>query len=196
MTEDKKWGKDPKRRRRYYEANSERKVSPLLLEALQLGEFKTALELGCGAGVDAKEIAGQGIKLTAVDINPEVKEFLKDTSNINVIISSFEEFDFGKYDVIYSSGSLPFMKRSDFFNVLEKIKEALYPGGVFAARFWGANDDWNKPGREDGATFATVEEIKEVFKDLEEVKFEEKEKDGKTALGKQKHWHIIDVIYR
>ena len=41
------------------------------------------------------------------------------------------------------------------------------------------------------------DEILNLFKDLFEiVYFDEIEKDGRTALGKTKHWHIYNVIAR
>ena len=43
--------------------------------------------------------------------------------------------------------------------------------------------------------FLTKEQVLELFKnDYEIIKFKEIEKDGKTALGIMKHWHIYNVI--
>lgn len=43
--------------------------------------------------------------------------------------------------------------------------------------------------------FLSKQEVLELFKDsFEIIKFEEVEKDGKTGLGKIKHWHIYNVI--
>ena len=43
-------------------------------------------------------------------------------------------------------------------------------------------------------TFFSKEEVLNLFKSFEIINFGEMEKDGKTALGKEKHWHIINVI--
>ena len=40
------------------------------------------------------------------------------------------------------------------------------------------------------------DEVLELFKDFEIIKFDEIEKDRKTGLGKIKHWHIYDIIAR
>lgn len=43
-------------------------------------------------------------------------------------------------------------------------------------------------------TFLKREAVEQLFNDFELIKFEEIEKDGMTALGKEKHWHIYNVI--
>ena len=43
--------------------------------------------------------------------------------------------------------------------------------------------------------FFTKEQVQQLFKDsFDIIHFNEIEKDGKTGLGKMKHWHIYNVI--
>ena len=43
--------------------------------------------------------------------------------------------------------------------------------------------------------FLTKEQVLILFKDtFEIIEFNEVEKDGKTGLGKIKHWHIYNII--
>lgn len=43
--------------------------------------------------------------------------------------------------------------------------------------------------------FLSKEQVLELFKNtFEIIEFSEIEKDGKTGLGKMKHWHIYTVI--
>ena len=42
--------------------------------------------------------------------------------------------------------------------------------------------------------FLTKEQILNLFQDFEIIHFKEIEKDGKTGLGKMKHWHTYEVI--
>lgn len=42
--------------------------------------------------------------------------------------------------------------------------------------------------------FLAKESIMNLLDGFEIIKFEEIEKDGNTATGKNKHWHVYDVI--
>ncbi len=192
--EDELWINNPDKRRQYYEVSGSREAFPLLLRTLALGKFKTALDLGCGAGVDAREMARQGLEVTGVDINPEVRKYFKETPEVNVVISSFQDFDFGRYDLIFSKSAMVFLPPQDFIDVLGKIKKALNPGGIFSARLWGTNDSSNKPEYRNSRSFTTKKELKDIFKGYEIIELEESERDGETALGQPKHWHLIDII--
>lgn len=43
-------------------------------------------------------------------------------------------------------------------------------------------------------TFLTKEQVLRLLESFEIIKFEEVEKDGKTGLGKIKHWHTFEII--
>ncbi len=59
--------------------------------------------------------------------------------------------------------------------------------------FFGLNDSWAKI--KDQMIFLSKEKVLDLFKDyFEVVQFSEVEKDGKTGLGKMKHWHIYNII--
>ena len=38
------------------------------------------------------------------------------------------------------------------------------------------------------------EEVLKLFEDYEIISFNEVERDGKTGLGKIKHWHTFEII--
>ena len=42
--------------------------------------------------------------------------------------------------------------------------------------------------------FLKRENVLNLLKDFKIIKFEEIEEDGVTALGKEKHWHIYNII--
>ena len=43
--------------------------------------------------------------------------------------------------------------------------------------------------------FLSKEQVLELFKEsFDIIEFNEVEKDGKTGLGKIKHWHTFDII--
>lgn len=42
--------------------------------------------------------------------------------------------------------------------------------------------------------FLSKEQVLSLFENFEIIQLEENEKDGKTGLGKIKHWHTFDII--
>jgi hypothetical protein len=61
--------------------------------------------------------------------------------------------------------------------------------------FFGLKDSW--VNIKEQMVFLSKEQVLELFEDsFEIVHFNEVEKDGKTGLGKMKHWHIYNVIAR
>lgn len=44
--------------------------------------------------------------------------------------------------------------------------------------------------------FLSKERVLELFNNFEIINFKENEKDGKTGIGKIKHWHTFDIIAR
>lgn len=55
------------------------------------------------------------------------------------------------------------------------------------------NDSWRSI--KEKMVFLSKEQVFELFKDkFDIIEFKEIEKDGKTGLGKMKHWHIYNVI--
>lgn len=67
--------------------------------------------------------------------------------------------------------------------------------GYFVGNFFGKNDSW--ANIKDQMTFLSKEEVINLFNGtFEIIEFNEIEKDGKTGLGKMKHWHIYNIIAR
>lgn len=42
--------------------------------------------------------------------------------------------------------------------------------------------------------FLSEKEVLDLMNEFEIIKLKEIERDGKTGLGKIKHWHIFDII--
>ncbi|MGN1299460.1 MAG: hypothetical protein ACI4UE_05735 [Candidatus Scatovivens sp.] len=43
-------------------------------------------------------------------------------------------------------------------------------------------------------TFLSKKEVYELLNDFNIIYFKEKEFEGKTAIGKNKHWHVFYII--
>jgi ubiquinone/menaquinone biosynthesis C-methylase UbiE len=96
------------------------------------------LELNCGTGTDAVELARRGYQIHATDIAPGMLDRLKDkvrrfdlSRQITVQMCSFTDLDQvknGPYDVIFSNfGGLNCIP--DLSPVIERIPQVLRPGG-------------------------------------------------------------------
>ena len=42
--------------------------------------------------------------------------------------------------------------------------------------------------------FLEKKDVLKLFEQFDIIKFEEVERDGKTGLGKMKHWHTFEII--
>lgn len=70
--------------------------------------------------------------------------------------------------------------------------KAFRKDGYFVGNFLGLNDSWAHIKEQ--MVFLSKEEILKLLQPFQILKFEEIEKDGKTGLGKIKHWHTYEII--
>ncbi len=139
---------------------------PALRELIQSAQHRkknkisSVLDIGCGPGVYAKDLAGQGKSVTALDISNEMLNFAKEHckthlgetnfNNINFIHSSFEAFngEKNKFDLILATFMLSYFPDLDFFfrkvnRLLEKrgkiITSMLHPIRLFSDVSGGSN---------------------------------------------------------
>jgi SAM-dependent methyltransferase len=162
------------------------------------GQERNALDLGCGAGRGTKFLLARGWRVTAVDAEPAAIAIVSDikSDKLRVVQSRFEDFEFGEevYDLVSAQFSLPFTPRAELAGVVTRMKESIKPGGYFAGQFFGTHDEWNKPGSE--VNFLTRDRVDELLAGMSLVEVIEDDKEGGTATGANKHWHVFHVIAR
>lgn len=156
-----------------------------------------AIELGCGAGNDTVYLIKNNWNILAIDREDIEKRILnrlsqREIEKFRFQIQSFENLKLEKSDLIIANYCLPFCNKDRFEDLWNKIKESILCNGYFVGNFFGINDSWNKTKPE--MVFLSKEQVIELFKDFEIIRFKEIEKDALTGLGKMKHWHIFDVI--
>ena len=95
-------------------------------------------------------------------------------------------------DLVNANFCLHFCNKTYFEKFWNVVISSLKTGGIFVGNFLGEKDSWNC--QKVDMIFFNDELIKELFKGFEIIKFEEVEKEGKTVLGNNKHWHIYNVI--
>ena len=188
----------------YYDATTNRGPRDDLVSAIQLTTQQgLAIDCGCGAGSDIAHLRQAGFAVQAFDVEQEsidrcLKRYGSDPE-VTLTKASFASFEYPKADLVVADASLFFCPPSDFSQVWQKIVTALKPGAVFVGSFLGPRDTM-ATGQYDKAAFwpavstFTEPEIDALFKTFDVNKFHEHELDGKTAQGKDHHWHIFQVI--
>lgn len=108
------------------------------------------------------------------------------------IQSDFEELkELPKADLILSLFSLPFCNPDKFKDLWVNICNSISDGKYFLGNFLGKNDEWIF---KKNMTFMSLQEIENLFRNFEIITISEKEYDKPTAMGKMKHWDVIEVF--
>lgn len=185
--------------KKYYEKNQGRGLRPLYLKALPFlhSSAAVALDLGCGDGKEVLDLLARGFQVHAMDQEQEAIDLIlqqSDSVQLLTYVSSLENWqEWPQVDFLFAHHSLPFCRQEKLDNVLEQAISTLKPDGIFAASFFGLEDEWVVEGKTTGVSTQYLEGKLSAF-DLLHV--EETKKQGKTALQGDKMWNVIDVIAR
>jgi SAM-dependent methyltransferase len=173
----------------------------VLLAACDLfdsGDSRTAIDLGCGAGVDALALLARGWSVTAIDMDPAALDLLKagvpaeSAVRARIVCAAYAEAVLSGADLIHAGYSLPFCPPAEFPAVWAGIRAALLPGGVFAGQLFGVRDSWAGSA---AMSFQAPEQVSELLDGLEVLQLREAEWDGEAVSG-PKHWHVYDILAR
>ena len=187
--------------KKYYKKHEKRKPREQLVRAVSFCINKqNALDLGSGTMIESKYLAKKKFDVVAIDHSSDT---LKYTKNLNKKIDfkniSFQEYNYPKntFDLINSQFSLHLYGKKGFNAFIKKIKKSLKPKGIFVAQFLGVKDSWNTesvPFPAYDYVFHTKRQALDLLSDLKILEFTEEDKNGKTVLGKAKHWHVFYFI--
>lgn len=187
---------DESRSRKYFEATADRPAHAVF-DVLDpyLPSAGRALDLGCGAGRGTLRLLSRGLSVTAVDMSAEGLEFLRERLPLHapatLVCSTFADLELKEqYDVVVACCSLFFLPPKEFGDFLPRVFKAIVPGGLFAGQLLGVNDTWkNRP-----FTTHSRAGVEALLSELQILHLNEEERDGETATGEPKHWHVFDVI--
>lgn len=198
---------EKRRQTEYYEKTLDGRVNPNLgfaCDLLDSDHMKVAIDCGCGAGRNTAFLLQRGFTVHAFDLNEEAinacRERFNATDRVVLSRASFETFDYPRASLVLASASLFFCPAEVFDDAWKRIVASIDQGGVFVGTFLGPNDTWARTIEEPTA-FGTVlplseAEVRALFTGFDIVRWEERDEDGQTALGDEKHWHLFSVVAR
>jgi SAM-dependent methyltransferase len=178
-----------------------REPRPMLLAAcnrLGGGDGRLAVDLGCGAGIDALALLDRGWSVLAIDIEPAGLASLRAqipaacAGRIRIACTSFADAALPPAHLIHAGFSLPFCPPRQFPAVWAQIRRALVPGAILAGQLFGTRDSW---AGDPGMTFHNRAEVISLLDGLEILELRESERDGEAYSG-PKHWHTYDILAR
>lgn len=101
------------------------------------------LELGCGGGQDAAQIAARGFVVDATDATPAMVAKANERWGVGARVMAFDQLNAeAAYNGVWAHASLLHCPRASLPDVLSRIHRALVPGGWFFASY--------KLGKEEG----------------------------------------------
>lgn len=117
------------------------------LEALPEGA-EEILDLGCGSGRDTKTFEERGFVVTAMDGSGKMCELAEIYTDQEILHLKFEEMDFDEvFDGIWACESLIHVPSQTMEGIMEKVLDALKPGGILYFSVYEGDRDGMYGGR-------------------------------------------------
>jgi tellurite methyltransferase len=160
---------------------------------------RLAVDLGCGAGRDARQLLRAGWRVIAIDRVPAARGALEKhvepavRDRLEIVTADLATAEYPRCDLVNASLCLPYLAPDAHRAAWARIMTALGPGARFAAMLFGDRDG---AAGEPDMTCLPPERIAADLDDFEIEFWSEKEEDQKTALGDEHHYHLIEVVAR
>ena len=158
-----------------------------------------AIDLGCGGGVETRELLRRGWHVIALDqeaaaLDSTLGQAPPETRDrLTTQRAAFRSVLLPPADLIWAGLSLPFCHPEDFPRLWEQISTALRGGGRFAGDLFGVQHAW----RDDtDKTFVTTEQVQSLLQSFEVELLSESEEERQTAFRGMQHWHGFAIIAR
>ncbi len=198
MTDSEYWA-------RYYAVTGERPAWGTVRRAIELFAAEgpprqlTAVDLGCGAGRDTRELLRAGWRVLAIDREEAAIAAVEIATEphlrgaLDVRVADLADFDVPQCDLVNASLSLPFLSPEPFWGTWRRIVAALPVGGRFAAMLFGDHDG---SAADLSMTCLPPVEIRARLGSFEIEHWVDSEEDTTTALGEPHHFHLVEFVAR
>lgn len=166
-------------KQRYKDDGDSNKMQPSLDKFLSLlTTGKKILDIGSGAGFDAKYFSEKGYVVTSIDLADKLLDVAKEIApKVDFVKMDMREMTFqdNSFDGVWASASILHLPKSEALLVIKDIKRILKGGGVFFLGLkQGVGEEFkiNKgEGNLDGArryfSYYSKNEVEKVLSDLE-----------------------------
>jgi SAM-dependent methyltransferase len=168
-------------------------------------ERPRACDLGCGAGNEVLALLDRGFDVDAFDAAPDAIAVARSRAASHPRSASAAidrtrlealELPEARYDLVHARFALPFVAEAAFPRVWRTIAAALVDGGVFAGQLFGPSDEDLGNARSGTMNAHDAAAVRRLIASsgYAVVEHEEVERDGVTATGRSKHWHVHHLI--
>jgi trans-aconitate methyltransferase len=163
------------------------------------GDGRTALDLGCGTGIEVTALLDDGWNVVALDTDAAALEALAalvpppQHRRLEVRTADLADVsDLPAAHLDYAGHSLPWVRPDAFEQMWKRVRDALSPGAWLGVDLFGDHDSW--VGTHE-ATFLSEAEARGLFTGLEVLRFDVEDAAGPSFSG-PKHWHAYQVLAR
>ncbi|MGD0409222.1 MAG: class I SAM-dependent methyltransferase [Candidatus Limnocylindrales bacterium] len=158
-----------------------------------------AVDLGCGAGRDTRELLRAGWRVLAVDREPAARTALEEAveadlrAGLQIHIEDLATVAIPPCDMVNASLCLPFLAPEAFYPTWRRIVGALEPGARFAAMLFGDHDE---SASDPEMTCLSPDRTEAHLADFQIEHWSVEEDDRPTALGDPHHFHLVEFVAR
>jgi len=190
---------------RYYAVTGERPAWQTVRRAIELFAAEgpagplSAVDLGCGAGRDTRELLRAGWRVLAIDREVAAIAALEAATEpqlraaLDARVADLADVDVPACQLVNASLSLPFLPSDAFWGTWQRILAALPVGGRFAAMLFGDRDG---SAPDPSMTCLPPAEVRARLSSFEIEYWVDLEEDTTTALGEPHHFHRVEFVAR
>lgn len=192
---------------RYYKVTVDRPAWETVKLALQLfaaddaehSRKRFAVDLGCGAGRDARELLRAGWRVLAIDREVGAIETLQAATPpqlrlaLETRVTDLATVDVPACDLVNASLCLPFLASGSFWRTWERVLAAVSIGGRVAAMLFGDRDG---SASDPTMTCPPPQMVRASLASFEIEHWVDREEESQTALGEPHHFHLVELVAR